>query len=144
MKKLAYLTAFTAIALTPALAQAEVNTMDETANTRTYTETVVYYQPSNAAVEASIEDIQGTYPLADGSGSIQIKGEGVYLIDDSGFKFPAPNGSHTAQNGISFVSEDGLLLRTETPPEMAVLRVDAKDHNDNGMTDDIDVDVYTR
>lgn len=65
---------------------------------------------------------------------IQVKGESIYLTTAQGRKYFAPNGQYTAPSGITYVAQDGIVLRTEAPDQTAYvytdegLNVEIKDH----------------
>ncbi len=154
MKKLALLTAVSAIALTaaaPAFAKGGYTTStttkteaispghsytvverdlpgDQVVETRTTTrEFMTYKKPANGEVP----DFTGTWLLEDGRQLI-VKGETAYLANaNGGWKYYAPKGAYVTRDGATFYTEDGQVLRLEGPPEVVYVDANKMDNNSN-------------
>lgn len=146
MKHLPLMAAILAVALTPTLAHADykkgrdghaqtynrVNMNDRSATNQRGADYVV--EVDNTESVTTTRSSSKTYSFATASGErIQIKGEAIYLVNANGQKFFAPNGAYTNPNGVTYIAENGLVLRAEAPDQTAYvytndgLDVDVKD-----------------
>jgi hypothetical protein len=101
--------------------------------------------PESITLPSKTDTRRVVFPLADTSAgeSVEIQGEKIYLVQNNGYKYFAPNGSYTTRNGITFVAEDGLILRAESPDKVVYVDTDFIDTDKDGYSNEMNTNVKT-
>lgn len=162
MKNLAITTAAVAFVLAPAASHANIFWQDSDSNKdaqykteRSHQEHVnirdqdssdmrVFINKTESATGAERAPINASFQAKNNGENVQIRNDKIYLVQADGYKHFAPNGPYTAPQGVTFIAEDGLVVRTEQPDEVAYLDVDYRDQDRDGYSDDVRVRTETQ
>ncbi len=59
--------------------------------------------------------------------TIELKGNGIKIVSSNGNAYYAPDNFYTLENGLTFYSEDGAILRVDAPAEIVYIDADLVD-----------------
>ena len=141
MKKFALIATVAALAI-PAGAQAAKDTMKSNwyDGATTVNFTVQEGEIYNGAPFIPEKNETITLDLVRG-GKLMLKGEAAYLINENGSKYLANNAPHMTTAGITYQTEDGVVLYATPSAKTYTFKADVRDQDNDGYADDVDVTI---